>query len=118
MLVNGNKLSMTKGDSEFLTAYMTTAEGVVVELVAGDTLYFTVKESPLDEDFVFQKVITTFNVDGKAEIEILPEDTEDIELLTYYKTLYYDVQVNLVDGSVKTIIRPSSFIVTWGVTSD
>ena len=110
MLVEGTNLSMTRGDSESITVVF-KRDGVAVPLVAGDTVYFTIKNKYTDIEKVLQKIVTEF-VGGIAEIIIDPVDTKQLE----FKTFTYDVQVTFANGSVKTIIKASSFKVTKEVT--
>lgn len=110
MIVAGTNIEMTRGDSEAIVVTF-KQDGVAVPLVTGDTVYFTIKNKFTETEKVLQKIITEF-VDGAAEIIIYPEDTKELQ----FKTYTYDVQVTFANGSVKTIIKPSSFKVTKEVT--
>lgn len=80
------------------------------ELVDGDKVIFTVASSLESSNPVLQKKITKFS-DGSAEIILEPEDT-DIQNGKYF----YDIQVELNNGIVDTVIGPALFIVEGGVT--
>ena len=111
MIINGTNLSMIRGDSESIV--LTLQEGEEKSsFLEGDTLYLTVKERVISEEKTFQKVVTEFNEDGTATIEILPEDTKDVE----FKTYVYDIQLTRKDGAVTTIIPPSDFTIKGEVT--
>ena len=112
MIVSGTKLSMVRGDAESIRITC-TKDSVKQNLVTGDTIYFTVKEDIKKTEFVLQKIITSFT-DGVAYVYIYPDDTKDLTRSKYI----YDVQLNLSNGTVKTIVRPSDFIIEAGVTDD
>ena len=79
-------------------------------LKEGDKVYFTVK-SDYDSEAVIFKEVTEFP-EGKAKFILTSEDT-DLEPGTYL----YDVQCNLADGRVDTVITPNKFQVLGGITS-
>lgn len=111
MEIQGYNITMIRGDTEIIKVSCKDAQGVNVPFKDGDTLYFTVKTSVSTEEKVMQKVITEFS-DGVAYINILPEDTKSMSFGTYY----YDIQLTRADGTVKTIIPPSKFIIKGEVT--
>ena len=93
---------MNRGDSESIVVSLSHLDGTPMPLVAGDTIYFTVKESINTSVKVLQKVITTFN-SGVATIYLIPSDTKALN----YGEYVYDVQYSRSDGIVKTIIGPT-----------
>jgi hypothetical protein len=107
----GTSIYMTRGDSETITVSIRDSDGNDIPLAAGDTIYFTVKSSIEATEKAFQKVITNFT-DGKAIINILPEDTKSLP----FTELVYDVQWTSAAGKVTTIIKPSKFIIEGEVT--
>jgi hypothetical protein len=111
MNVNGTNLEMIRGDTEVLTVSCVNSEGEPINFETGDKVYFTVKESVTSTLIIFQKIITEF-VEGKAIITILPEDTKNLK----FKPYVYDVQLTQADGTVTTIVPPSSFVVGSEVT--
>lgn len=113
MKVNGKKLKMVRGDSEAITVKLTNAAGELMPLVPGDTVFFTVKDSAYTEVKLLQVVVTEFE-EGVALITIQPSDTKQLPFREYV----YDVQVTFADGSVKTVIPMSSFVVAEEVTYD
>lgn len=111
MEIKKTNIFMTRGDSESIEVSLENDLGSLVPLETGDTIYFTVKISPSSEEIFLQKIITDFP-DGKALIEIKPEDTKDLNFMTYM----YDLQYTKSDGQVTTIIPPSEFTITEEVT--
>jgi hypothetical protein len=109
--IDGTDVYMTRGDSGTILVKC-KKDGAEVPFKEGDKVYFTVKTSPNVEEKLIQKVETTF-LEGKAVIEIKPEDTKD---LRFNREYYYDVQLTMADGRVFTIIKPSKFVVTEEVT--
>ena len=104
---------MIRGDSESLTISMETNEGFDEYFKDGDIVYFTVKETIATDKKILQKIITSF-VDGKAIIEILPTDTQDLRVKDYV----YDIQLTKGDESVTTIVKPSKFSLLGDVTRE
>lgn len=113
MKVSGKNMTMTRGDSEVIVIECSLEDGTAMPFLEGDTVYFTVKETIRDEEKVLQKVITEFT-DGKAIINIEPEDTKSL----LFKTYVYDVQLTTAEGTVRTIIPPSKFTIGGEVTYD
>ncbi len=112
MKVDGNDISMTRGDSGGIYVRCYDSSNAMVPLVEGDTIYFTVKESAAREDKLIQKVVTEFS-EGIAYIPIFPEDTKP---LRFKRPYIYDVQLTRAGGSVHTIVRPAKFTVLEEVT--
>lgn len=112
MTVQGRNISMIRGDSESITVSCCDASGNQIPFSAGDTIYFTIKTSTGTDQKLMQKTVTQFTEDGRAVIAILPEDTKNLGFRAYV----YDVQWTKADGTVTTIIPPSSFTVGSEVT--
>lgn len=113
MYTSDESITMIRGDSESIEVSMIDSEGDIVPFAKGDTLYFTIKESKRLNTIKLQKVIKDF-VDGVAIIELYPEDTKEWRPFNYV----YDVQLNREDGTVTTIVWPSTFKVKGDVTHD
>ena len=111
MRVQGTNISMIRGDSEAIKVSCRNESGDDVPLVEGDIVYFTVKCSPRAEEKLLQKVITEF-VDGVALITIEPEDTKELNSGKYQ----YDIQWTRADGTVKTIVPVSDFVIEGEIT--
>ena len=111
MEIQGYNISMIRGDTETIKVSCKDTNGVDVSFEYGDTLYFTVKQSTTMDKKEIQKVITEFQ-DGIAYINISHDDTKFMSVRSYY----YDIQLTSADGTVKTIIPPSTFTVKGEVT--
>ena len=107
MKVDGTNLSMTRGDSETIT--ISCEERPFQE---GDVIRFTVKKDVFTSAKEMEKVVTSFTEEGKAIIEIQPEDTKKMVFGRYR----YDVQLKTAGGNVTTIVKPSDFNLTEEVT--
>ena len=109
-------ISMINGDSKSLVVSC-ARDGTAVPLVNGDTVYFTVKKSVDATEKVLQKTITAFT-DGKATINILTSDKTAFGTLRSAVNYVYDIQINFANGTVKTVVGPSKFSVSPGVTDE
>ena len=103
-IIEGTTIKLTRGDSAEFDINIFDAGGNPYELQEGDKVEFTVKANVYTDKILIQKTGT--------HIIILPEDTTS---LSYYKYVY-DVQITLHDGTVDTIIPPSTFEVLSEVT--
>lgn len=106
MRIIGTDIIMTRGDSESITVAVINRP-----LVDGDIIELTVRKCPEAKAKEIYKKVDTFD-DGKAVIEIAPEDTEKMCFGDYV----YDVQLTMADGTVTTIIKPSAFVIGKEVT--
>lgn len=111
MNVNGQNLSMTRGDSETITVALYDLNETQVPFNTGDTVYFTIKSHPSQTEKILQKIITIFN-SGSAIIEIVPNDTKSLPFRKYI----YDIQLTRADTTVTTIIPTSIFEILEEVT--
>ena len=82
------------------------------QLSEGDKLYFTVKEDFGYTENAIQIVITEFS-SGVAFIEITAEMSNSLPVGLYF----YDVQIELKDGTVDTIKGPRMFKILREITS-
>lgn len=67
-----------------------------------DTIYFSIKKTKTDNDYVTQKTLNNGIEalgDGKYSVRVAPEDTYDLEAGIYY----YDLQIG-VNDDVFTIL--------------
>ena len=111
MKITGNNMRMTRGDSESFTVSYADASNVNIPLVAGDTIYFTVKKNINVIDTILQKIITEFD-SGTAVVKVDHTDTQNVPYANYF----YDIQLTKADGTVTTIIPPSKFSITGEIT--
>ena len=103
MTINGTEMRMLRGDTEVVTVSCETDEGERRPFVDGDKITFTVGTS-LGRTLV-AKTVTQFQ-DGAAVVALAHEDTNGLPPGEYR----YDVQLTAADGTVKTIIPPSRFV--------
>lgn len=111
MDVSGTNLTMIQGDSESLTVTRKDQKGNIIPFEEGDTVFMTVKSDPAQAEFIFQKAVTSFQ-EGRAIIEIQPEDTQNIKLQAYQ----YDIQLTTAAGRVTTLVKPSRLTIKMGIT--
>lgn len=104
MRVSGTNLYMTRGDTEHISVKLSG-----YELKEGDKVELTVRRTVVS-DVLLHKEVTEF-ADNTAVIAISPEDTAGVKPGRYV----YDVQLTF-DGSVKTVVPPSTFEIGWEVT--
>ena len=98
------KIKLIQGDTGIIELALDN-----YELKEGDKVYFTVKENYDTETLIFKEV-TEFQ-DGKARIILTGIDTN------LKKGIYmYDVQCNLADGRIDTVITPNTFQILGGIT--
>lgn len=97
-------IQLTRGDSAEFGIQILDASGNLYELQDGDLVEFTVKDNTYSDKILIHKIGT--------HISINPEDTK----LLSYKKYVYDVQVTLKNGTVNTIIPPSTLEILSEVT--
>lgn len=102
--IESTTIKITRGDSAEFDISISDASGQPYELQEGDTVEFTVKENVYSNKALIHKTGT--------QVIITPEDTKNLS----YKRYVYDIQVTLADGTVDTIIPPSTFEVLSEVT--
>ena len=102
--IENNRIRVIQGDTGIIELELDNHS-----LIEGDVVYFTVKEDYGTEVLIL-KEITEFE-NGKAKIVLTSEDTS-LKQGTYK----YDIQCNLADGRVDTVISPSIFQVLGGIT--
>ena len=101
-------IRLTRGDTARLAIPITNlANNGEYTMQSGDVLFFTVKKSAKDTDFLFQK-----EAPGANAIHIKPEDTANLSFGKYK----YDVQLTTASGDVYTVIEPSVFEVMEEIT--
>ena len=108
LYIDDKTIKLTRGDTARLTVpIVNLANNGEYTMESGDILYFTVKKTAKDTDFLFQKSVT-----GSNSIHIRPEDTADLSFGKYK----YDVQLTTATGDVYTVIEPSTFEVMEEIT--
>lgn len=112
MLTTIKDIKLTRGDSFGFNFKVADAEGVTVTL---DACYFSVKENPDDESYIFQKDLSegiTRLSSGEYYVKIEPADTENLEQFGYY----YDLQAT-IDDDVFTFLK-GKLDIKWDVTRE
>lgn len=104
--IENNNITIVMKDTAAITIQLDN-----YQLGTGDVVHFTVAAELESPNPLISKVISTFEEDGSCIISL---DTTETDLPA--DTYYYDVQVNLADGRVDTIIGPAKFKVVEGVT--
>lgn len=107
---SGNKISLTRGDSAYITLIINTEDGVY-ELNDGDTVKVQVRDMPNVGDLMFDGVVDIMP-DGEIVWHVLPEQTAFMDVKTYY----YDAQLQTANGDIFTFITSSPFKLTDEVT--
>lgn len=108
LYIDDKTIKLTRGDTARLTVpIVNLANNGEYTMESGDILYFTVKKTAKDSDFLFQKSVT-----GSNSIHIRPEDTAALSFGKYK----YDVQLTTATGDVYTVIEPSTFEVMEEIT--
>lgn len=108
LYIDDKTIKLTRGDTARLTVpIINLANNGEYTMESGDILYFTIKKTAKDSDFLFQKSVT-----GSNSIHIRPEDTANLSFGKYK----YDVQLTTATGDVYTVIEPSTFEVMEEIT--
>lgn len=101
MKINGTDLTLTRGDTEHLTVTCPQRP-----FAAGDVVELTVRRFAGYGEVLLHKQVTEFQA-GAALLTIQPEDTAQLP----YCEASYDVQVTFPDLGVKTVVKPSKFVI-------
>lgn len=102
---------MTRGDSAYIRIPIDLEideETYEYEMQEGDQIIFSVKKKYTDEEYLIHKTFTE-NI-----VHLTPSDTR---LLDYGK-YDYDVEINMANGDIFTIVPKSQFTVEAEVTRD
>lgn len=102
--IRGTTITMTRGDTLSVDVEIMQADGTKYILRDGDSVRFAMKRNYFDADPVLLKELDGTN----PRIELLPEDTKDLEFGRYV----YDVELTKEDGSVDTFIDRAVFNIT------
>lgn len=102
-------LEMTRGDTKAFAVEIVGLEDDI------DTAFLSCKVNQNDDAYVFQKSLGEGIAKietGKYSVRIAPEDTEALELGTYY----YDLEIGL-NGDIFTIVK-GKLQLTYDVTRE
>lgn len=111
--LSGTKISLTKGDSAYITINICKEDGSPYILQEGDEVSIQVRHKPNGGELLFNGVITDVSED-KFVWYIRPEDTNDAEIKVYY----WDAQIKTIEGDVYTFIPMTTLRLTDEVTTD
>ena len=111
--ISNSNIYLTRGDSAKLWLTVTDSSEQAYDF-SEDTVVMTVKHSCTDKQALIQKTFEYDSSTGKASVEFVPEDTQNLAMGDYV----YDVQLTRAeDGAVDTIVTPHTFTlgteVTW-----
>lgn len=107
--INGNKISLTRGDSAYITLTINTENGVY-ELNEGDEVRVQVRDAPNIGELLFDGNIEI--VDGEIVWHIYPHQTSELDVDSYF----WDAQLETSNGDIFTFIPSSPFKLTDEVT--
>lgn len=100
--ISGNKISLTRGDSAYITLNILTNNGVYT-LNDGDEVRVQVRDVPNTGDLIFEGNIDIVN--DEIIWHIIPSQTSGLEVKTYY----WDAQLQTPNGDIFTFIPASPF---------
>ena len=103
-------ITLTRGDTLCFDVTISEIEDVTIE-----SMYFSVKKKPDDENYIFQKSIgngITFIEELKYRVRVAPEDTYQVAAGKYH----YDLQIGL--GSDIYTPLMGTFRLNWDVTEE
>lgn len=100
--ISGNKISLTRGDSAYITLIINTNDGVYT-LNEGDEVRVQVRDVPNTGDLIFEGNIEMIN--DEIVWHIYPAQTTNLEVATYY----WDAQLQTANGDIFTFIPASAF---------
>ena len=102
--IDGNKISLTRGNSAQFTVDMFDSADNPYTPQAGDTVTFSLKRHKNDDDALIEKQIPT----NTLELELLPSDTENLA----YGSYFYFVTLKTLGGDVDTFISKGMFFLS------
>lgn len=94
--IKDNDISLTRGDTLFLTVDLTDNEGDPYESQEGDSIRFAMKKKISSTQLIMLKNIPI----DTMTFEIEPEDTKELS----YGTYVYDIELTDSHGHVTTVI--------------
>lgn len=102
LVIENNKIKLTRGDTMRLTVSLTDSSGAPVVLDQGDSIYFRLKKSAKAEELLINK----YGDVSQMLIELDEADTKDIPFGKYK----YEIEV-VYDGDHYTIIENEDFTI-------
>lgn len=108
--ISGNKISLTRGDSAYITLTINTDNGIY-NLNDGDEVRVQVRDAPNTGELLFDGQIDVMD-NGEIVWHILPSQTSELDVKSYY----WDAQLETSNGDIFTFITSSPFKLTDEVT--
>lgn len=100
--ISGNKISLTRGDSAYITLTIETNNGTYT-LEDGDEVRVQVRDVPNTGELMFDGEVEVLN--NEIIWHIYPRQTSGLEVKTYY----WDAQLQTSNGDIFTFIPSSPF---------
>ena len=97
--VDGNRITVTRGDTLSLEITLTNPDGTPYEYESGDTIRFAISEG-YESDINYHLI---YEQSFSAETLTFSMPAEETKKLRY-KTYNYDIELTHADGSVDTVI--------------
>lgn len=110
--ISGTKISLTRGDSAYITLNINMSDGTPYELQETDVIKCQVRDRANDGDLIFEGLIEVIN--NEPVWHIRPEDTENEDVATYV----WDAQLEMENGDIFTFIPSSTFKLLDEVTME
>lgn len=104
--INGTNITLTRGDTARITVTMEDAAGTPYVPQTGDSILFTCKKTWISDEALITKTIPT----NTLELELLPEDTEELPFDSYV----YDIKLTNAGGDVDTFISKGILTISEG----
>jgi hypothetical protein len=112
MVTTEKDIKLTRGDSFGFNFKVADGTGTAVTL---DACYFSVKENPDDDNYIFQKNLSrgiSHLSNGEYYVKIEPEDTSNLPEFAYF----YDLQCK-IGNDVFTFLK-GKLDIKWDVTKE
>lgn len=109
--IKKTSISITRGDSAYISFSLSDLEGNPLVLEDGDRVRCQVRMRPIDGELLFDGVITEAP-NGEMIWHIYPEDTASLDVGDYY----WDAQVEYSNGDIFTFVDVSDFTILPEVT--
>lgn len=100
--IEGDKITLTKGDSFYCKVDMQTESGDAYEPQEGDVIRFGLKLTTSDTEPLIEKIIPN----DTQILHLEPEDTKNLKVQSYC----YDCEIQYENGDVETFINNEEFV--------
>lgn len=95
--INGTTMTLTRGDTAFITVQMYDSDGETYTPSDGDTIYFNVKRKYTDASTIIKKEVPL----DTMILELEPSDTKSMS----FKNYIYEFEYTDSEGHVDTFIN-------------